>query len=78
MISRRKLAVMSEATSTLDKQGRATIQVVDAKQVMFVSVGHQTTVTAHHELQLQLQPVTKSKEMNGKSAQSKNVQRAAA
>ena len=58
-MSKPKLAIMDEATSALDTMNEELLyKALKSIGVTFVSVGHRPTLTAYHEQQLQLQPVS--------------------
>ena len=58
-MSKPKLAIMDEATSALDTMNEELLyKSLKSIGVTFVSVGHRPTLTAYHEQQLQLQPVS--------------------
>ncbi|KAL3130496.1 hypothetical protein ABBQ38_008313 [Trebouxia sp. C0009 RCD-2024] len=66
IMSKPKLAIMDEATSALDTTNEELLyKALKSIGVTFVSVGHRPTLTAYHEKQLQLQPVSNVKEAAG-------------
>ena len=66
IISKPKLVIMDEATSALDTDNEALLyQALKGQGVTFVSVGHRPTLSAFHEQQLQLQPVSTGNAISG-------------
>lgn len=60
-MSKPKLVIMDEATSALDTTNEELLyKALKSIGVTVVSVGHRPTLTAYHEQQLQLQPVSTS------------------
>ena len=58
-MSKPKLVIMDEATSALDTMNEELLyKALKSIGVTFVSVGHRPTLTAYHEQQLQLHPVS--------------------
>ena len=58
-MSKPKLVIMDEATSALDTVNEELLyKALKSIGVTFVSVGHRPTLTAYHEQQLQLRPVS--------------------
>lgn len=66
-MSKPKLVIMDEATSALDTVNEELLyKALKTIGVTFVSVGHRPTLTAYHEQQLHLRPVsTGAKEASG-------------
>lgn len=66
-MSKPKLVIMDEATSALDTMNEELLyKALKMIGVTFVSVGHRPTLTAYHEQQLQLRPVSNgAKEASG-------------
>ncbi|DBA90594.1 hypothetical protein WJX77_005457 [Trebouxia sp. C0004] len=66
IISKPKLVIMDEATSALDTNNEELLyKALKQIGVTFVSVGHRPTLTAYHEQQLRLQPVSKDSSPSG-------------
>ncbi|KAL3144128.1 hypothetical protein ABBQ32_003918 [Trebouxia sp. C0010 RCD-2024] len=66
IMSKPQLAIMDEATSALDTTNEELLyKALKSIGVTFVSVGHRPTLTAYHEQQLKLQPVSNVKEVEG-------------
>ena len=67
IMSKPKLVIMDEATSALDTVNEELLyKALKSIGVTFISVGHRPTLTAFHEQQLQLRPVsTDVKEASG-------------
>lgn len=57
---------MDEATSALDTENEELLyKALKQIGVTFVSVGHRPTLTAYHEQQLRLQPLSKNNSTSG-------------
>ena len=57
---------MDEATSALDTENEELLyKALKQIGITFVSVGHRPTLTAYHEQQLRLQPLSKNNSTSG-------------